>query len=94
MRNLTIEMFKTNNNLNPPFLKEIFKREVNPRVRPNDIMIKTHNIAAYGEKSSIVLCPKTWNSLPENTKFESSCRRFKEYINTWFGPNCYCAYCK
>ena len=30
MRNLATEIFKTINNLHPPFLKEIFKTKVNP----------------------------------------------------------------
>ena len=45
MRNLATEIFKAINNLNPPFLKEIFKTKVNPRIRPNDIIVKTHNTA-------------------------------------------------
>ena len=32
MRNLLIEIFKTIDNLNLPFLKEIFKAKENPRV--------------------------------------------------------------
>ena len=78
MCNLTIEMLKTINNLNTPFLKEIFKTKVNPRVRTNDIIVKTHNTATYGDKSLTVLVPKIWKSLQKNIKSESSYRRFKE----------------
>ena len=39
MRNIATEIFKTINNLNPPFLKEIFKAKVNDQ---NDITVKTH----------------------------------------------------
>ena len=78
MCNLAIEMLKTINNLNTPFLKEIFKTKVNPRVRTNDIIVKTHNTATYGDKSLTVLVPKIWNSLQKNIKSESSYRRFKE----------------
>ena len=59
-------------------MKEIFKTKVNPRVRTNDIIVKTHNTATYGDKSLTVLVPKIWNSLQKNIKSESSYRRFKE----------------
>ena len=58
MRNLATEIFKAINNLNPPFLKEIFETKVNPRIRPNDIIVKTHNTATQGDKSLTVLGPK------------------------------------
>ena len=76
MRKLATKIFKTFNNLNSPFLKEIFKTKVNSRVRPNDIIFKTHNTATYGNKSLTVLEPKIWNSSPENTKSESSYKRY------------------
>ena len=61
MINLVIQIFKTINNFNLPFLKEIFKTKVNSRVRPNDIIVKTQNTATYGDKSLTVLGPKIWN---------------------------------
>ena len=94
MRNLAIEIFKSINNLNSPFLKEMYKTKVNPVVWPNDIIVKTQNTATYGDKSLTVLGPKIWNSLPQNAKSESSYRMFKECINIWLGPMCYCTYCK
>ena len=68
LRNLAIEIFKTIHNLDSPFLKEMFKTKVNPRVRPNDIIVKVHNRATYGDKSRPVLGPKIQNSLPEKIK--------------------------
>ena len=94
IRILAIELFKTINNLNSPFLKKTVKVKVNARVWPNDYIVKTHSIAAYGDKFVTVPGPKIWSSLPENVKSESSYRRFKEYINTWFEPKYYCTYCK
>ena len=91
MRNLATEMFKTINNLNLPFLKEIFKIKKKPMVHSNDIINKTHNTATYGDKPLTVLSPTIWNSPSE--KSVSSFRRLKEYINTWFGPKCYCTCC-
>ena len=68
LRNLAIEIFKTIHNLDSSFLKEMFKTKVNPRVRPNDIIVKVHNRATYGDKSRPVLGPKISNSLPEKIK--------------------------
>ena len=65
MRNLAIEIFKTLYSHKPPFLKEIFKAKVNPKLGPNNIIVKTHNTAFYGDKSLTVLGPKICNSLPE-----------------------------
>ena len=94
LRNLAIEIFKTINDLNPLFMKEIFRLKINPRVRPNDIIVKRRNTAKFGDKSLMALGPRIWNSLPEKIKSENSYSRFKEYMNTWFGPKCYCNYCK
>ena len=57
MRILAIEIFKIINNLNFTFLKNIFRTKLNPRVQPNDIVVKTHNTATYGDKSLTVLDP-------------------------------------
>ena len=88
MRNLAIELKPSNLNLktSTSFMKEIFKARLNLRVRPNEITVKTHNTATYGDKSLTVLGPKIWNSFPENIKCESNYRRLKEYINTWLLP--------
>jgi len=94
MRSIAIEIFKTINNLNAPFMKEIFVEKVNPKVRPNDIVVKAHSTATYGDRSLAALGPKIWNSLPESIKSENNYSRFKEYIKTWFGPTCHCTYCK
>ena len=68
MRSLATEIYKTINNLNPPFMKEIFTPKVDPKVRPNDIIVKRHNTTKYGTKSLTTLGPQIWNSLPENIK--------------------------
>ena len=74
------------NNLNPSFMRNIFTSKENARVRPNDIVVKSHNSANYGDKSLMTLGLKIWNSLPEKIKSETSYKMFKEYIDLWFGP--------
>ena len=88
---LAIEIFKTVNNLNPNYVKDIFTPKLHPKVRPNDILVKHHNTMTYGTKSLKTLGPKIWNQLPEDIKSETSYTKFMEYINTWFGPKCRCS---
>ena len=90
LRVLAIEIFKTVNNLNPNYVKDIFTPKLHPKVRPNDIPVKHHNTITCGIKSLKTLGPKTWNNLPENIKSETSYTKFKKYIDNWFGPKCRC----
>ena len=91
IRILAIEIFKTINELNPTFMKNIFSAKTNAKVRPNDILVKAHKAATYGDKSLTTLGPKIWNgALPSHIKAENS---FKEYIATLFGPKCKCNVC-
>ena len=47
---------------------------------------KLPNTITYGAKSLKTLGPKIRNQLPEGIKPETSYTKFKEYIDTWFGP--------
>ena len=94
LRNLATEIFKTVNNLNPSFMKNIFTSKENARVHPNNIVFKSHNSATHGDKSLITLGPKIRNALPEKIKSETSHKKFKEYIDLWFAPKCRCNICK
>ena len=55
---LAIEIFKTVNNLIPDFVKNIFTSKQNARVRPHDLLGRSHNTATYGHKSFKILGPK------------------------------------
>ena len=109
IRTLAIEIFKTMHELNPDFMREIFTEKTNAKVRPrtsrihvfqksvvrpNNILVKKNLSAKYGDKSLRSLGPKIWNQLPQNVKSEISFKKFKEYINQWFGPICKCTFCK
>ena len=88
LRNLATEIFKTVNNLNPSFMKNIFTSKENARVRPNNILVKSHNSVTYGDKSLMTLGPKIGIALPWKMKSETSHKKFKEYNDLWFGPKC------
>ena len=93
LRVLAIEIFKTVNNLNPNYMKDIYTPKQHLKVRTNDILVKHHNTITYSTKSLKTLGPKICNELPGYIKSESFYTTFKEYIDTWFGPKCRCNVC-
>ena len=86
LRNLATEIFKTVNNLNPSFMKNIFTSKENTRVCPSNIVVKSHNSAPYEDKSLMRLGPKIWNALAEKIQSKTSYKKFKGYIDLWCGP--------
>ena len=93
LRVLAIEIFKTLNSLNPSYMKDIFSPKNVSKIHPNNIAVKSHQTAKYGDKSLTCLGPKIWNSLPEYIKAENCYKKFKEFIDTWMGPICNCYIC-
>ena len=72
-RNLRVKTYKTLNNLNPSFMREIFethktKRAVHERYQIN-LEIPRVNQASFGTKSLKFYEPKIWNSLPYHIKW-------------------------
>ena len=63
-------------------MKNVFTPKTDTRVRPNDIFVKSHKLTNYGE-----------NPLPRNVKPKTCFTKFKEYIDTWFGPEYKCKIC-
>ena len=51
LASLILEIFKTINDLNPSSMKSLFSAKLNARVRPNDILVKAHKSATFGDKS-------------------------------------------
>ena len=90
LRTLAVEIFKKLNEINPPYMKDIFTPKENAKVRQNDIIVKRINTSRYGTQSLRSLGQKTWNNLASNIKSKISFLKFKEYINTWPGPKCRC----
>ena len=76
-------------------MKDIFAPKLHPKVRPSDILVEHHNTIRSGAKSQKTLGPKSkiWNQWPGDIKSEISYTKFKEYIDTLFGPKCRCNLC-
>ena len=97
-RNLCVEIYKTLNNLNPTFMREIFetrktKRAVRERYKIN-LEIPRVNEASFGTKSLIFYGPKIWNSLPHHIKSAENLLCFKNLIKSWNGSFCSCKVCR
>ena len=68
LRLLCVEIYKTINNLNPSFMKQILElRETNRNVREKyrlNLNIPNYNQVTFGKKSLRIFELKIWNSLP------------------------------
>ena len=92
LRFLAIEIFKTINDLNPQYMKEIFT--LNTReTRDSKLIVKSQNTKKYGNDTLRSLGPKIWNKLPQNIKEAKNLNTFKTLIKTWSGPTCSCSNC-
>ena len=60
-RTLAIEIFKTINDLNLPFMKEIFSRNTNSERNGTTLLVKMQNTKKYGSDTLRALGrPKIW----------------------------------
>ena len=93
LRTLALEIFKTLNNLNLDYMKEIFFKTTNVTHRPIDMKVNQNSSTKHGQKILKSLGPHIWNSLPIKIKEETNYEKFKNYINKWFGVKCKCSMC-
>ena len=87
LHTLALEIFKTLNNLNPDYMKEIFFKTTNLTQRPFDIKVNQNSSTKHSQKNLKSLGPRIWNSLPIEIKEETNYEKFKNYINKWFDVN-------
>ena len=95
LRLLATEIFKTINDLNAPYMKEVF--ELNTRRSesgPDKLVVQSQISMKYGSYSLRSLGPKIWNKLPSEIKNSVNLSIFKESITNWSGPYCRCCSCK
>ena len=97
LRLLCIEIYKTINNLNPEFMRDLFRlRETGRFVWEKYILnlnIPVHNQVIFGSKSLRVFGPKVWSSLPYHIKSSENLESFKMIIKHWNGTRCNCKVC-
>ena len=92
---LMTEIFKTINNENPPFMKEIFVREDSVynlrcmfRLKVRRVLTTKNGLETISFRGSQI-----WNSLPKNLRELNSVAAFKRAIKGWNGENCNCRIC-
>ena len=93
LRMLATEIFKTLNDLNPPYMKEIFTQNTIRIPERKKLLVKSTHTKKYGTDSLRHLGPKIWNSLPQDIRDSTSLFIFKSQIKTWSGPSCSCIAC-
>ena len=95
LRLLATEIFKTVNDLNPPYMKEVFELNTRRSETGTDKLVVQSQISMkYGSYSLRSLGPKIWNKLPSEMKNSSNLSIFKKSITNWSGPYCRCVSCK
>ena len=91
LRTLCVEIFKTLNNLNSNFKKEIFSlRQTDRPVREKyelNLDIPSYNQVTFGRKALTFFGPKTWNSLLYDIKSAENLASFKTVIKFRNGKN-------
>ena len=96
LRSICTEIYKTANDLNAPYMKELFvPRNLTYALRGSqNLSVPRVNQTTYGLKSIRYQGPKIWNSLPADFHKASSLDEFKNLMKTWNGPTCNCNFCK
>ena len=94
LRTMVYEIFKTLNNLNPVFMKDIFYYSPDVNHKKHNLYIHIQNKTKFGNKSVRAFGANIWNTLPEYIISTTSLLEFKKIIKTWPGPTCKCTVCK
>ena len=95
IKTIALEVYKSLNDLNPSFMKEMFKtKNVDYDLRNSHILTQPEfRKINYGRNSFKYFGSHIWNSLPNEIKDCTTVDNFKELIKAWDGPNCQCAMC-
>ena len=84
LRTLSVEIFKTLNNLNPSFMKKIFSFRLMDRpvrqIYKLNLDIPSYNQVNFGRKALTFFGPKTWNSLLYHIKSAKNLASLKTMI--------------
>ncbi len=90
-----MEVFKSLNNLNPEFMKEMFKVKETPYdLRDSNILVQPKfDKISYGKNTFQYYGSHIWNLLPNNIKECTTQETFKSLLEKWSGPKCQCNIC-
>ena len=93
---LMIEIFKTKENINSPFMKEIFReRTITYNLRNNnEFMLPTAETETFGTETIKYRGQRHWLSLPQHIKNVQPINEFENKIKSWNGDECTCILCR
>ena len=96
LRMLMIEIYKTLNNTNPPFMQEYFiRKDFKYNLRTRDLLqIPAANSTTFGIDSIKFRGSLLWNSIPDLSKRASSAAIIKSNIRNWSGEECHSNICR
>ncbi len=96
IKTIALEVFRSLNDLNPPFMKEFFTpKNVEYDLRDGNILIQPKfQKVTYGKNSLRYYGAHIWNLLPPEVKKTTTLDHFKALLEEWDGPKCQCAMCK
>ena len=96
LKMLAIEIYKTQNNLNPMFMKNLFPLNTNNHNLRVKNTLKSVNIGhvKYGSETLSYRAPQIWSMLPECLKTAKTLNEFKAGIKKWKPEGCACRICK
>ena len=96
LQKLMVEIYKTINHLNPPYMRDLFTK----KVVEYDFRIKIlcelppARSQRFGTNSLIFKGSLLWNSLSDDTKTSQSLAIFKQKFRSWDGAHCTCNICR
>ena len=91
---LATEIFKTINNLNPSYMKEIFELNTRRDSANKRLIVQSQISMKYGSYTLRSLGPRIWNRLPSEVRNCENLSTFRNLIKAWSGPICHCTSCK
>ena len=96
MRYLGVEIYKTLNDLNPGYMKDIFQvqQSAYSTRRPYNMKMPRVNHTTFVTRSILYEGAKIWNHLPNSLKSAETLEIFTNLMKTWESPNCKCNFCK
>ena len=95
IKTIACEVYKTLNNLNPDFMKEMIVPKENVYGLRDDhkVIVPPYNKIRYGKNTFSYFGSHIWNLLPNETKSAVSINSFKSMLKSWEGPTCSCSAC-
>ena len=97
LRYLCAEIYRTVNDLNPTYMKNVFEKSNTLRSKrmqhQNNLSVPQPNYYEFGTKRLASFGPNVWDSLPINIKSAETFKVFKKFIRTLDGEMRKCRMC-